>query len=82
MAVVKVKINPRGAQKLLTSKAVQGHLNARAQRIADAAGDGFVVRERPERIKRYGVQVRTGDRAARRAQAETNALTRAIDAGR
>lgn len=82
MAVVKVKINRRGAQKLLTSKAVADHLNARAQRIAAAAGDGFVIRERPQRIKRYGVQVRTGDDTSSKAQAESNVLTRALDAGR
>lgn len=82
MAVVKVKINPRGAQKLLTSKAVQDNLNARAQRIAAAAGDGFIVRERPQRVNRYGVQVRTGDKASRQAQADNNSLTRALDAGR
>ena len=82
MAVVKVKINPRGAQKLLTSKAVQDNLNERAQRIAAAAGDGFIVRERPQRVNRYGVQVRTGDKASRQAQADHNSLTRALDAGR
>ena len=47
MAKVKVKVNSKGAQALLTSQAVQANLNARAARIRDAAGPGFKVRERP-----------------------------------
>lgn len=82
MAKVKVKVNSKGAQALLTSQAVQANLNARAERIRDAAGPGFKVRERPQRVKRYGVQVRTDSDTGRKAQADTNALLRALDAGR
>ena len=78
----KVKLNRKGAQALLTSQAVQANLNARAARIRDAAGPGFKVRERPQRVKRYGVQVRTDSDTGRKAQADTNALLRALDAGR
>lgn len=82
MAEVRVRIKAKGARQLLTSKAVQAYLNEKAERIAAAAGEGFEVRERPERIRRYGVQVRTSSMASREAQAYDNALTRALDAGR
>ncbi len=79
---VRVKINPRGARALLTSDAVAAHLDARAERIAAAAGEGFAVRQRPDRVRRYAVQVRTSDEEGRTRQAESNILTTALDAGR
>ena len=79
---VRVKINPRGARALLTSDAVAAHLDARAERIAAAAGEGFAVRKRPDRVRRYAVQVRTSDEEGRTRQAESNILTTALDAGR
>ena len=54
---VRVKINPRGARALLTSDAVAAHLDARAERIAAAAGEGFAVRQRPDRVRRVRDQL-------------------------
>lgn len=79
---VTVRVNPKGAQRLLTSQAVQANLDARAERIRAVAGEGFTVRRRPERRRRYGVQVRTDGQEGRKKQAESNTLTRALDAGR
>lgn|GEM_PF-1001506 len=81
-ATVRVRVSSSGARRLLTSAAVQKELNARAARIAAAAGAGFTVRERPQRRERYGVQVRTDDETGRRAQAEGNVLLVALGAGR
>lgn len=82
MSGVRVKINQRGARKLLTSKGIQDDLDARAQRIQAAAGEGFMTRQRHRRKVRYGAQVRTETEAGRRAQAEGNVLTIALNAGR
>lgn len=79
---VTVRVNPAGVRAVLTSPGVRADLDARAARIRAVAGDGFIVRPRPLRVRRYAVQVRTDTYEARRAQAESNSLMRAVDAGR
>lgn len=59
-------------------------LKAQAEKIADAAGGGFEVdvQETAGRRRTPRASVRTGTEAARRAESQDRALTRAIDAGR
>lgn len=78
---VKVELHNSGFQQLRTDPAVVGDLGARASRIASAAGDGMQT-EMMRGRNRGRASVRTGTFAARKAQAESLALTRAIDAGR
>ena len=79
MSKVKVVMNPAGVRALLNAPGVVAD---RAERIRAAAGPGFFVRRRDKRINRYSSQVRTADDEGRRAQAESNALMKALDAGR
>lgn len=77
-----VVMNPAGIRAVLTHPAVTALIDERAGRIRAAAGDGFRVKSRPQRVQRYGAQVRTADETGRRAQADNNALIKAVDAGR
>ena len=78
---VKIVLNRKGIGALLKSPEVQADLNARADRIARAAGEGHTVESTvgPQRA-RAAVITTTFD--AMRAEAENRNLTRAIDAGR
>ncbi|QOP64246.1 hypothetical protein QDW16_gp58 [Microbacterium phage Quenya] len=84
-AVKRVRMNPAGVVALLKSPGVQADLSARGQRIRSALPtsdgeewevDSFLGYDRAQTV------VRTGNAAARRTQAETNALLRALDRGR
>ena len=84
MAMV-LKLNIPGFVALRNSPEVQADIKARAERIAAAAGDGFVVSPVTTNMSRSGrarVAVITGDADAMLAEANDQALTRAIDAGR
>lgn len=78
---VNVKLDSGEIEKLLRSPEVQRELKRRADNIARAAGPGFRsdVGQGYDRA-RASVWAFTG--AARKAEAENRALTRAIDAGR
>lgn len=80
-AKLRLKLHTEGAVALLTDSKVQADLVARGSRIAAAAGDGIVVQAERGR-DRSVVFVTTATHDARRAEAESRALTRAIDAGR
>jgi hypothetical protein len=77
-----VKLNLPGLNAVMKSAAVQADLNARAARIAAAAGDGFDWAPGAPHpwVARAYVWTATGE--AEREEATTRALTRAIDAGR
>lgn len=77
----RIEMNGKGIRALLQSAGIRADLERRAARIAAAAGEGFTSNGYTGRNRaRAGVVTATS--AARRAQAEDKALTRAIDAGR
>ena len=79
---VRLEINSEGIQAVLKSPEVQELLRSKAERIAAAAGgDGFEVDARVG-ATRARASVVTASKAARKAEAEDRALTKAIDAGR
>lgn len=77
----RIEINSAGIQALLKSDEVQALLQAKAERIAAAAGEGFEASSRLG-ATRARASVITATRAARKAEAVDRALTKAIDAGR
>lgn len=79
--LTKLELNRAGVRQLLRSPEVLADLEARAHRIADAAGAGMEVEATvgPNRVR---VSVRAATFEARKAEATEGALTRAIDAGR
>lgn len=82
MAKVRVEMNLAGVNEVMRSAEVEADLRARAERIAERAGDGFGVESgKPHRwVARAWAQTETP--AAARAEARDNVLTRALDAGR
>jgi len=78
---IRIEVNSAGIQAILKSEEVQSLLEAKAQRIAAAAGDGFEVSSRIG-ATRARASVITATRAARKAEAVDRVLTAAIDAGR
>jgi hypothetical protein len=78
---VKVKLNQAGVRKLLQSHEVQADLGRRARAIARSAGPGMEVDESVG-ANRARASVVTATFEARRAEATSRKLTRAIDAGR
>lgn len=81
MASIRVEVSSAGIQAVLKSAEVQADLEARANRIAAAAGDGFEAGSRIGKT-RARASVITASRKARLAEAEDRALTKALDAGR
>lgn len=86
---MKFKLNNKGFAELRNSPEVRADLAKRAQRIAEAAGPGFVADD--PRWSQPGTKgsrprgrssVGTGDYKSRKAQAKSNVLERAMDAGR
>jgi hypothetical protein len=73
-----------GYRELMRSPGVVAELSDRADRIAEAAGEGFVVDVEVESGRRRTPRssVRTGTFDARLAQARNPVIERAIDAGR
>jgi hypothetical protein len=78
---IRIEINSAGIQALLKSAEVQADLEARANRIAAAAGEGMEASSRIGKT-RARASVITTTRKARLAEAEDRALTKALDAGR
>lgn len=77
----RVVINKKAVGEILRSPAVLADLEARARRIAAAAGPGHKV-DSEVGTKRARAAVITETTEARRAEAKARTLTRAIDAGR
>lgn len=78
---VRVVLNRAGIGDILKSQEVQADLQRRAARIAAAAGPGMEATSRIGR-NRARASVVTATPDARRSEATTRALTRALDAGR
>jgi hypothetical protein len=82
---VRIELDSAGIQELLTGSDVAADMKRRAEAVADRAGEGFEVAEYEARYggsPRAVAVVRAGTTEARRAEATSKALTRAIDAGR
>ena len=78
----RVVLNGAGFVALLQGPEIRADLQARAKRIAAAAGPGMVADTVRLSSKRSRVTVRTGTLAAKHAEAKDRTLTQAIDAGR
>lgn len=80
---VRIKLNSPAFRELMSSAAMQAELEARAERIATAAGGepDFETNVTVGRDRAHAF-VKTANNEGRRAEAEHRALTRAIDAGR
>jgi hypothetical protein len=78
---IRVEVNSAGIQALLKSAEVQADLEARARKIAAAAGEGMEASSRIGKT-RARASVITATRKARLAEATDRALTKALDAGR
>lgn len=86
---LRIKLNTKGIQALLSSTEVRRDLDRRARAIRDEAAqtagedayDGFHVTHTQMR-DRAAVRVVAGSIEARIAEAQDGVLTRAIDAGR
>lgn len=81
MALIRIELNRDGIRELLKSNEVRADLQARAERIAAAAGPGFIADSTvgPNRAR---ASAGTSDMDSMLAEAHDRALTRAIDAGR
>lgn len=78
---VKVKLNRAGVKALLRSDEVRRDLEARARRIATAAGPGMTATSEVGKTRARAVAL-TATTEARIAEARTGDLSRALDAGR
>lgn len=78
---IKVVLVPGAVGRLLRSKEVLADLQARGERIAATAGDGFAAEPFIGRT-RARVTVRTATPQAMEREARDRTLTRALDAGR
>lgn len=84
VASVRVKINSKGARALLTSDEVADDLQARAERIAAAAGgtdEGYVAEKTGGPARARSIVITTSY-SAQAHEARDRTLTRSIDAGR
>lgn len=81
---VRIEFLSQGFREVLLSPEVANELRARAERIADAAGEGFEAEVFTGSFGggRHVATVRSDTFTAARAEAEDKALTRAIEAGR
>lgn len=77
---VRVKLKISGINKLMTSAPVVADVSARAQRIARAAGEGFVatVDNHKWTARAY---IRTATTEARKREASQKVLIRSLSAG-
>lgn len=80
MARIRVRLNIRGINAVLTSAPVVSDLARRAERIAAAAGDGFEKSVNPTR-RTARAYVRAADENGRKRQAESAVLERALGSG-
>jgi len=79
---IRVKYHIRNWKALRNSPEVRAELDARASRVAHAAGEGFTRRQAEAGKKRARASVGTNSWAAMRRQSEENVLQRALNAGR
>lgn len=82
MAKVRIKWNRKAFNQIRTLPAVQADVNARAERIAAACGDGFEAfpTQGPRRRARAAVVAVTAEAKARNAR--DNTILRNLDSGR
>jgi protein-disulfide isomerase-like protein with CxxC motif len=78
---VRIRLNLSGFRRLRTSPAARAMVMARAERIARAAGPGFVTRESPGRNRARAVVFPDTPAAAARNRRDL-VLLRSISAGR
>lgn len=79
--MTRVVHHSKGYRELLTSAAVLAEVRARAEKIAEAAGDGYEMRSsEPRRRARAAVVTTTAK--AMRDNATNQTLLRALGAGR
>lgn len=76
-----VDVLSKGAIQILKSNGVYNDIDKRTRAIAAAGGPGMVARVRYGKTRVRGT-VTTATRAARRAEAKNQALSRAINQGR
>jgi len=77
MANPRVKLNLKNINKIMRSEAVEAELRKHAEKIQDAAGEGFEVDSKAHRwVAR--VYVQTTDYKSRRAEAKNRTLSRAF----
>ena len=81
MGKIRIELNDAGIKELLRSAEVGTELQARAEAIAGAAGDGHVAEVWQGHDRVHG-SARTVTPEAARSEAEDRTLTRAIDAAR
>jgi hypothetical protein len=80
---VRIELNRAGVRELLRNDpGIRSDLTRRAERIAAAAGDGFVAHSAQAGAHRARAAVVTETWEAAAAEATHHTLTRAIDAGR
>lgn len=82
---IRIEFDNEGFQKLLNLPEVKKLVERTGERIANAAGEGFEAESFTASFggsPRPAVTVRTETHAARKAQAEDNALETALYAGR
>lgn len=77
----KIKLNLKGFRALRNDPAVVADLERRARAVASAAGSGFEASAQKGK-NRARASVITGTFEARREQAKTNVLQRALNSGR
>lgn len=77
----RIKLKNAGFRALRTDPAVKRDLLKRAQRVADAAGDGFEAHEAVGRNRARAI-VGAYSNKAKRKQSKDNVLQRALNAGR
>lgn len=83
MAAVRVKLNSAGIRAMLQSDEVRADVLRRAEAIRDAAGGADDFEAGAEAVgNRVMGWVVTATDEGKRAEAESRALTRALDAGR
>lgn len=77
----KIKLNEQGFRELRKAARVRKDLMRRAEKVAEAAGDGFEAKASPSKNRARAVVVATTHKA-RRKQSKENVLQRALNAGR
>ncbi len=82
MMATRIVFNRKAFRELRTLPSVQDDLIERAKRIADAAGDGYVVGEPDPPRNRARAAVIASTHQARDDAARNGTLSRSLEAGR
>lgn len=77
MGTIKVKLNLRGLNAVMTSRGAQQEVRKHTQRMAASAGEGFEAVQNPHRWTARGY-VQTADREGRKRQADQHVLERVV----